>query len=361
MRNTKKILNKLNISKINGFRFKKKLGGGSSLTCLYVKNKEKIVLKILISPRNKQELERFQFEYSVLEKNYANHLPGIDDEFTLSRVFNGPKTSYPLPKIAVKLKQKLGGLVTYFGYFYQEGTLLSNKIKSLKTYEEKIKILHRIASGLNYFYRVGYSHRDLHPENILLLENHQMFDVDKTGKENDPRVIFLDMGNCQIENPDHQFFKIERKINEKEINEEEIITENNKRLLSSFTSMPPDFLEKGGQTKNYDSWAFGIFAYQILFGKIPFKLSEIIDVRNLKIEENKEFHENINTLPAGLKLIIKHLLATNGDTRPTIHAIVRLFHFLIYRKEESENSEKMKRIIHNNGIDPDLDPLDMIY
>jgi len=355
----KEFLESLGLLEIDGFRFEKTLGGGSALSSLYTRNREKAVFKFLISPRNSIELERFKLEFSVLEKNRANSFR-IGDSFESNvNAFVGPKTSYPLPIIKFPLASKHGNLINYFAYSYEEGELLSEIDTSEYSIEDKTFLLYRLASGLSYFNQTGYSHRDLHPENILLIEGYNMPRSDVYGDMNDPRVKFLDMGNCQRTNLDSDWLL---RIN-RDLDEDAVFQDNNRRILASFVSMPPDFLEKGEDTKNYDTWSFGVYAYALLFGEIPFHASQIGDLTSLRGDRrfSENYLTNLNSVSIGLKLVLNHLLSPNGDERPSIDAIVRLFSWLVDRNHEFKDHTFIKKVIHSGGIDPYHDPRDDYY
>ncbi|MUI54414.1 protein kinase domain-containing protein [Aliivibrio fischeri] len=359
MNNIENFLGSLGLLKIEGYTFNKLLGGGSALSSLYSKGDEKIVFKFLISPRNSVELERFKLEFSVLEKNNANSVR-MEDGFVLSeRAFKGPQTSYPLPMIKHSLISRLGNLVNYFSYSYEDGQLLSQLDTSTYSVQDKINILYRIASGLSYFNQSGYSHRDLHPENILLLDGYHMPNSNGYNVVNDPRIKFLDMGNCQRVNTESDWlYRIERNLDENAV-----FQDNNRRILASFVSMPPDFLEKGESTKHYDSWSFGVYAYKLLFNEMPFEAHQIGDITALRGSRaySEHYKDNLNLLPLGLKLILNHLLSPNGDQRPSIDAIVRLFSWLVDRNEEFQEHKFICSVIHDGGFDPNYDPRDDYY
>jgi serine/threonine protein kinase len=352
------LLSQLDLLNIDGFIFEKSLGGESALSSLYSKGKNRIVVKFLISPRNSVERERFKLEYSVLNHNYLNRDFG-NNSSKEPLYLVGPITSYPLPSIAMNMKEFFSGMVLCFGYSYEEGTLLSDIKTENYSLEEKFLLLFRVASGLSYFNQTGYTHRDLHPSNILLLEDYIMTEYDGDRNENDPRIKFLDLGNCQSTTKLEQVaFRIER-----DAEEDLVFQDNNKRLLTSFTSMPPDFLEQGSETLNYDTWAFGVFAYKIIFGELPFDLKDIKDVTALR---------NLDSMPLGVKnklqelddgprLIMQHLLSWRGENRPEIHSIVRLFSWLTLRGNEFIDVGFIKKVIHNDGFDPYHNPLDDIY
>lgn len=359
MTEVKEFLESLGLLEINGFRFEKKLGGGSALSSLYTKGREKAVFKFLISPRNPIELERFKLEYSVLHKNKANSYR-IDNVFKPDdRMFIGPESSYPLPTIKFPLASKHGSLVNYFAYAYEEGELLSDIDTSKYSIEDKIFLLYRLASGLNYFNQTGYSHRDLHPENILLIEGYTMPCSSRFGAINDPRVKFLDMGNCQRNYTDSDWlYRVDR-----DLDEDAVFQDNNRRILASFVSMPPDFLEKGEDTKNYDTWSFGVYAYKLLFKEIPFNVSQIGDLTSLREDRllADNYRTNVNSLPIGLRCILNHLLSPDGSNRPSIDAIVRLFSWLVDRNQEFQDPSFINEVIHADGFDPNYNPRDDYY
>jgi len=349
----KLFLEKLGLLNIDGFKFKETLNGGSALSSLYVKGDELVVFKFLVAPRNRIELERFKLEFSVLDKNLMNWRRSKDsgEYFDL---FIGPKESYPLPRISYPLTQVDGGLVTYFGYEYEHGVLLADLDTASYTESDKVKLLHRVASGLHYFNQSGYVHRDLHPENILLLDNPDMPRDERF--ENNPKIRILDMGNCQRTNTELDYiWRIKR-----DLDEDSVYKDNNRRVLSSFISMPPDFLEKGDKTENYDSWSFGIFTYFVLFGELPFAGDDIEDVTNLRNTRqfSDNYYINISSISIGLKEILNHLLSPNGSERPTIDSIVRLLSWLIYRASEFKDEDFISQVIHERGYDPNYDPMD---
>lgn len=350
MTTSKKLLEKLGLLTIDGYVFDGELGGGSGLSGVYRKGTNRVVFKFLIAPRNTIEFERFKLEYSVLDKNMINWR-GKRHSNPSSNYLAGNVESYPLPIISHSIKHECEGMVSYFGYEYEEGILLSEFIKKELSISEKIKLLFRVASGLSYFHQAGYSHRDLHPENILLLKNFDM--PPEENIDNNPKVKILDLGNCHVlPNCGENSYGIYREESSKAVFED-----NNRRLLSSFKSMPPDFLTEGEGIKNYDSWAFGVFAYKLYFNTLPTEANSIQEVitllRNGQFSDDFKF--NLNTLDVGNRLVLKHLLSPKGGDRPTTDTIVRLFHWMVNESENFKDEEFIKRVIHADGADPDFD------
>lgn len=340
-------LNGLSLLNINGYSFIKTLNNGSALSAIYSNGSEKVVVKFLINPRNWVELERFKLEYSVLECNYINSSM-YEKKFRRISTFNEwQDETDPLPKIKINIYHSHGSYINYFGYKYEEGVLLSDYDTSKLTVREKFSLIYRVASALSYFNRCGYVHRDLHPKNILLLDNPKMNAVPPI-----PRVIILDLGNCQ---KNKQHFELDYMSIKRGLDEEAVFNDNNKRVLSSFTSMPPDFLIHGEDTKNYDAWGIGIYCYELLFNCKPFNLKGVKDVNRLLNSPSSPITSDINlkTLGEGERLVIESLLDVDGNKRPGTDAIVRLFGCILDSKYFCDNEENIaEEIINNDGFDP---------
>ncbi|MCK7339741.1 protein kinase domain-containing protein [Enterobacter cloacae] len=336
-------LKKLDLLNINGYCFLKALNNGSALSAVYSDGKEKVVIKFLVNPRNWIELERFKLEFSVLKCNYINSFYSGE-----GYIFRGEEDeTYPLPKIKIDIYHSQDNFINYFGYKYEEGILLADYDTSTLSVRAKFVLISRIASALNYFNMCGYVHRDLHPKNILLLDNPKMNALPPI-----PRVIILDLGNCQ---KNKQHFELEYMRLTRGLDEDAVFNDNNKRILSSFTSMPPDFLIHGEETKNYDAWAIGIYCYELLFNRKPFDFKGIKHVANVL---NSHFHplfldKNLKTLRQGEKLVIESLLNVDGNKRPSTDAIIRLINYILESDFFCDNFEGLaEQIIKNDGFDP---------
>jgi len=345
------IISKLSLNQIDGYEFQSLLsGGGSALSAIYKKDSEKLVFKFLICPRNNAEKFQFEREFQSLYDNATHKITEYAEE---DKFFFGPKTSYPLPEVIHNLTKIYNEDVLYFSYRFIVGELLSDIDVESLAQTEKYKLLHRVASGLNYFSQCGFSHRDLHPKNILLCPDHFM---DPEGDFNDPRVKILDMGSCVESNsPRFSCFINNNKIPD---------LESGRRLISSFDSMPPDFIIKGKAIKNYDTWAFGVLSFKILFGRLPYDLEDLSDVYKLHkgtLELNKDHTKCFKQLPYGIRLFLESFLQPKGEHRPELETVVRLLHWIIYDGDKLENENFAEKILQHSGFDPNHDPLDDIY
>lgn len=180
MNTMKNLLKAIDLENIQGYKFCDSLSGGkASATLLYVsENKQKIVIKMLISPRNDLELEFFSNEAEALKS-----LSAIQDICFV-------------PKLVLELSKSDRYPIYYFGTEFIEGETLRSKIESEPPpwpWEKCIDITHKISDALGGC--LGrYVHRDLHPGNILF-SNTAIFD--KKEFYIDPGVRILDYGCCK--------------------------------------------------------------------------------------------------------------------------------------------------------------------
>ncbi|TKF40448.1 protein kinase domain-containing protein [Vibrio lentus] len=342
------LLEKLGLLEIEGYSFVRLLGGGSALSSLYQKQKDFVVFKFLVAPRNKIERDRFYLEHSILSKNWTIGFSGRNDFRSEKR-----EQQYPLPIITHPIKSLLDDKVVYFGYKYEKGQLLSDWQKEEHTLKEKLYILYRVASALCYFNVQGYTHKDLHPSNILLLDNP---DMETSPDDPCPQVKILDMGSC---------FRSTDPIirNENDINQVALELDDSRRLLSSFQCMPPDFLVNGSSATNYDSWAFGLMAYNIIFEEMPFEVKTINDVYSLLHNEfdKSSFEANVNKLDLGLSTTLKRLLSVRGEERLPHQNIVNMFSWILSDDPRFNEAEFIEEVIKNHGHDPHYDARDNYY
>lgn len=348
------LIKSLSLFEIDGYIFQEKLDGGSAASAIYANGEEKVVFKFLIAPRNKQEKLRFEREFLSLSRNFMHIL--ASPAGGAGRKFFGPETSYPLLEIVHDMKSDFDDSVLYFSYKYVSGKLLRDINVEDLSMKERYEVLHRVASGLSYFSQSGYSHRDLHPGNILLCEGYCMDNSDDP--EHDPRVKVLDMGSCVKSNePRFYLFDVVDEEQDKD-------TDSGRRLIASFYSMPPDFVTQGNKVRNYDTWAFGVLAFNFLCGTHPYDLEDLSDVYDLytgKLAEYKDNTRLLSKFPTGIECIIKNLLSVSGEKRIAINEVVRIFHLVVNNSEKLDDMDYVKSIINNNGFDPNVDPLDFIY
>lgn len=130
-------------------------------------------------------------------------------------------------------------------------------------------IFKKVAFGLRYCHNMGFIHRDIKPDNILLRHNL------------DP--VICDFGWC---------FKIcKNKMYPP------------KRLAGTLDYMAPEILMYKKYTFKVDIWSYGVTLYEMLIGKTPFYNDDLeITVHNIKTAK-------INLKKTGLDKDSKYLLS----------------------------------------------------
>lgn len=90
---------------------------------------------------------------------------------------------------------------------------------------------------------------------------------------------------------------------------------------------------------------------------MPCITNQIGDITSLRKQQrfSDNYLFNLESLPLGLNLVLKQLLSSNGDERPSIDAIVRLFSWLVFHSERFKDRDFIIQVINENGFDPNYD------
>jgi len=126
--------------------------------------------------------------------------------------------------------------------YYENGNLLQLMKNGKLTAEQKHFILKQILSGLEFLHGHGIIHRDLKPQNILMAR-----------RKNDYIPKITDFG-------------ISKKL---EVNKSTLIS-NSIVGAGTLAYSSPEQLNAAEIRKNTDLWSFGVIAFQLLAGELPF-------------------------------------------------------------------------------------------
>jgi serine/threonine protein kinase len=112
------------------------------------------------------------------------------------------------------------------------------------------------------------THRDLHPGNIILLNE----DIDLHSKRPDYKTIILDWGQS--------YSRMHFEYSEND--SDDMVTIHNgigREITNSFYNLPPetfiDWEASGSEYNKYDSWAMGLLLYKLVTGKDLFSFKNI--------------------------------------------------------------------------------------
>jgi serine/threonine protein kinase len=336
----KTLIEKAGLIEINNYKFDKFINkGNASSTAIYKNKQENILVKFLIGPRNSDELSSFCNEFyaqSIINKNKIQGFKSI-------------------PEIKIDLNKAKNFPIIFFGMEFIEGKSLKdiinknrhNKCFPLK-WEEALNIIHRIAITLSEIHVKGFVHRDLHPGNIIILSNKEIYKFDKVIETN---IRILDLGN-------RSSWSIEL-INPDEYNKQE----DKYRPKGSITSWSPEYLLNRDKTIGtaQDIWALGVIFFHLLSGTYPIyakSISELIS-KYLKGEKSIQWNKLPKDIPYPIIFLLKRMLEFDHNKRINTGPLTRICYDIRYSDLLNENPNYINDYLNKDGqVD---DPLDYIY
>ena len=167
---------------------------------------------------------------------------------------------------------------------YVEGKTLKQLIKKrgAMTPTETVDIMLQLTSGLACAHDAYIIHRDIKPQNVLILEN-GLVKLTDFG-------IAMAMNNSQL-------------------------TQTNS-LLGSVHYLPPEQAGGKGSTMKSDIYSMGILMYEMLVGKIPFSGDNAVEIAMKQINDQIPSVRAINNkIPQSLENIIRRSTAKNPKNR----------------------------------------------
>ncbi|MDE5540171.1 MAG: Stk1 family PASTA domain-containing Ser/Thr kinase [Bacilli bacterium] len=169
---------------------------------------------------------------------------------------------------------------------YIEGKHLKNLLKKRGklTLSEAVDIMLQITDGMSVAHDSYIIHRDIKPQNIMILEN--------------GLVKITDFGIAMAMNATQ-------------------LTQTNS-VMGSVHYLPPEQASGQGSTLQSDIYSMGIVMYELLTGELPFKGDNAVEIalKHLK-EPISDIREKLPNVPNSIANIIKRATAKNPKNRYT--------------------------------------------
>lgn len=175
------------------------------------------------------------------------------------------------------------------GYYYIvmeyiEGRTLKSLIKrrGALTVAEVVDIMSQLTSGIEHAHINGIIHRDIKPQNVLILD--------------DGLVKIADFGIAQA------------------LNSNELTQTNS--VMGSVHYLPPEQANGTGSTVRSDIYSLGILMFELLIGKVPFKGENAVEIAIKQMKDPIPSVCDINeNIPQSIENIILKATAKNPKNR----------------------------------------------
>jgi serine/threonine-protein kinase len=185
---------------------------------------------------------------------------------------------------------------------FLRGEALSARLRSRGgrlPYGDAVRIARQIASALAVAHAQDVIHRDLKPDNVMLVPDSEM-----PGGE---RVKILDFGVAKVDNEvgglDADDFKTDTGM-----------------VLGTASYMPPEQCKGAGNvTDKADVYSLGVVMYRMLCGQLPFRAEGQGEVMAMHIFSTpKPLREHDPNIPTPLTSLVERMMAKDPNERPTM-------------------------------------------
>lgn len=281
------------------YRLQNEVSGGKNSTGFFGVDEQTgkdVFVKFCIFPRSKLERARFRNEVNFLKEQ--KHLNKIIKK-TAEHLASG---------------ELFDGRILYLITERIHGTLLSDWIaESLggSSLKERLKIAYRVFGAAEHF-GIFVTHRDLHPENIILLDE----EVDLYAERPNYKAIILDWGQS--------YSRVDYSYSESESDDMVIIHDGiGREITNSFYNLPPetfiDWENSGAEYNKYDSWSMGLLLYKLVTGKDLFQFKNIGQYaaaqRRIALEINKGMYD-LHVCAGGASAILTQIIVQLLQKKP---------------------------------------------
>ncbi|WP_236179221.1 protein kinase domain-containing protein [Pseudomonas mosselii] len=315
----------------NRFRLLEEVSGGKSATSFFGVDEStgnSVFVKLLIFPRSELEAAKFRNEGRFLkDNNWHNALI----KKTPAYISHG---------------ELFGGKILYLITEKIEGQLLSDWMErnfNESSLIDRLHIAYRVFGAAEHFAAFTV-HRDLHPSNIILLDE----EVDLHTRVPDFKVIVVDWGQSHSK----------LAANYAEETDDIAIIDNGmgREITTSFYNLPPetfmDWNRAGSEYSKYDSWAMGLLLYKLITGGDLFTFDNIGQVAEAmrhidqsvqsKVQMIREFTGAKTLILQGL---LYHLLVKEPSDRMSIQTARQVLWFILVEEFEPDDIGMVSRFL----------------
>lgn len=208
-----------------------------------------------------------------------------NDEF-LRRFKNESKAIAMLshPNIVNVYDVSFGDLIQYIVMEYIEGITLKEYIENQGSlrWKDAVHFAMQILKGLQHAHDKGIVHRDVKPQNIMVLA--------------DGTIKVTDFGIARFSRSDQS-----------------TITD---KAIGSVHYISPEQARGEKTDEKADIYSVGVMLYEMLTGKLPFQAESAVSVAIMQLQRDPQRPTEINaSIPLGLEQITMHAMQKNRDKR----------------------------------------------
>ncbi len=188
------------------------------------------------------------------------------------------------PNIVKVYDVSFGTKIQYIVMEYIDGITLKEFISQQKTiaWKDAVYFIHQILSALQHAHGKGVIHRDIKPQNIMLLK--------------DGTIKVTDFGIARFSR-----------------NETQTMTD---RAIGSVHYISPEQAKGGLIDEKADIYSVGVMLYEMLTGKLPFEADNAVSVAIMQMQTKPKPPREINPeIPEGLEEITLHAMEKTPANR----------------------------------------------
>lgn len=218
-----------------------------------------VALKVLVNKKSKENLsDRLRQEALSLVSARHKHVIRLDDFHSIG---------------------DLSYLAMEFAPHADLATYISNQEQELLPVEQTLNYIFQIAEALSFVHKIGMLHRDIKPSNILIMSS----ELAKLG----------DFGVALLPGETTDMNELQKGV-------------------GTIDYMAPEVFEGKVYNQSSDIYQLGVTAYEILSGKNPFNNSALVDVLNIRKDENLK---PINGISSQISKVILKALSYDFNDR----------------------------------------------